>query len=288
MNIQMIPLNRLVPSPANVRKTGRLIGIDELAASIAAHGLLQNLQVRPGSKGKFEVVAGGRRLAALKLLAKRKTIAKTAEIPCHVLNTEDAGEISLAENAVRLPLHPADQFDAFQALTETGKGPEEVAARFGVSTAVVRQRLKLATVSQRLIALYRDDELSLDQLMAFTVSDDAEAQEAAWFGLPEWQREPASIRRALTAAHIGADDRRVRFVTLDVYKAAGGGILRDLFQPEHEGYLTDPALLDRLIDERLVAEAGKVRAEGWQWVEIMPRIVTRMGRDAQRLGKRSA
>ena len=62
MNIEMIPLNKLVPSPTNVRKTGTLTGIDELAASIKAHGLLQNLQVRPGQKGKYEVVAGGRRL----------------------------------------------------------------------------------------------------------------------------------------------------------------------------------------------------------------------------------
>jgi len=48
----------LTPSPANVRKSGTGIGIEELAASIAAHGLLQNLQVRSAKGGKFEVVAG--------------------------------------------------------------------------------------------------------------------------------------------------------------------------------------------------------------------------------------
>ena len=84
MQIEMIPLNKLVPSPANVRKTGASEGIDELAASIAAHGLLQNLRVRPGTNGTFEVVAGGRRLAALKRLAKHKTIPKDAPIPCDV------------------------------------------------------------------------------------------------------------------------------------------------------------------------------------------------------------
>jgi ParB family chromosome partitioning protein len=82
MIIEMIPLNKLVPSPANVRKTGALIGIEELAASIAAHGLLQNLQVRPGEKGKYEVVPGGRRLAELQRLAKARTIGKTEDIAC--------------------------------------------------------------------------------------------------------------------------------------------------------------------------------------------------------------
>jgi ParB family chromosome partitioning protein len=272
MNIQMIPLIQLVRSPANVRKTGPSVGIEELAASIAAHGLLQNLQVRAAAKGKYEVVAGGRRLAALKLLAKQKRIAKDAEIACHVLDAEDAGEISLAENTMREAMHPADQFDAFHSLAGSGKGPEEIAARFGVSPAVVRQRLKLATVSPTLIDLYRADEMTLDQLMAFTVSDDHEVQETAWFGQPEWQRSSAAIRRNLTAAHVEADDPRVAFVGIEAYQAAGGGILRDLFDAEHEGYLIDPALLDRLVTERLEAEAAAVRAEGWKWVEIMPNL----------------
>lgn len=272
MNIQMIPLNQLVPSQANVRKIGCKSGIEELAASIKAHGLLQNLQVRSGSKGKFEVVAGGRRLLALKWLAKQKTLAKDAEISCHILDTEDDGEISLAENTLRLPMHPADQFTAFYALAESGKGVEEIAARFGATAAVVRQRLKLASVSPTLIDLYRTDEMSLDQLMGFTVSDDHEMQEEAWFGQPEWLRGPATIRRVLTAAHVDADECRVRLIGLDAYQAAGGTIVRDLFQPEHEGYLTDPALLDRLVVERLEGEAASVRAEGWKWVEIMPRL----------------
>ena len=270
MTIQMIPLNQLVPSPANVRKTGAGIGIDELAASIKAHGLLQNLQVRPRGKDKFEVVAGGRRLAALKLLVKQKHLAKDFEIACHVLDTEDAGEISLAENTVRVNMHPADQFAAFHALAESGKGHEEIAARFGVAVAVVRQRLKLACVSPSLFDLYRGDQMTLDQLMAFTVSENHAAQEAAWFDQPEWNRRPDTIRRTLTAAHVETDDERVLFVGLTAYQAAGGEIVRDLFQPDHEGYLTDPVLLDRLVAARLTAEAAAVQAEGWKWVEIMP------------------
>jgi ParB family chromosome partitioning protein len=268
MNIQMIPLNRLTPSPANVRKTGMGIGIDELAASIAAHGLLQNLQVRPGKGGKFEVVAGGRRLAALKLLAKQKALSKLAEIGCNVLDDgEDPVEIGLAENIIRLAMHPADQFDAFKAMADQGKGPEEIAARFGCTPAVVRQRLKLATVSPRLMDIYRAGEMNLDQLMAFTVSDDHAAQEAAWFDQPS--HSPSGIRRALTITQVEADDALALFVGVEAYAAAGGPINRDLFQPEHEGYLTDPALLDRLAVAKLNTEAEAIRAEGWAWVEAM-------------------
>jgi ParB family chromosome partitioning protein len=104
MTITMISLSKLIPSAANVRKTGATAGIAELAASIKAHGLLQNLQVRPAESGKFEVVAGRRRLATLKRLARNKDIEKLVEIPCHMIEDGDAAEISLAENVMRLPI----------------------------------------------------------------------------------------------------------------------------------------------------------------------------------------
>jgi ParB-like nuclease domain len=81
MNIQNLPLSQLVPSPANVRKTDRSNGIEQLAASIKAHGLLQNVQVKEAANGQFEVVAGGRRLAALRLLAKHKEIEGARVLP---------------------------------------------------------------------------------------------------------------------------------------------------------------------------------------------------------------
>jgi ParB family transcriptional regulator, chromosome partitioning protein len=272
MNIQMIPLNKLVPSPANVRKTGALNGIDELAANIRAHGLLQNLQVRPGASGKYEVVAGGRRLAALQRLAKVKAIAKTEEVACHVIEAENATEISLAENIIRLPMHPADQYEAFKALVDQGKGPQEIAGRFGCSAAVVKQRLKLGNVNPRLMAMYRQDEIDLDQLMAFAVSDDHAAQEQVWDALPNWNRSPDTIRSHLMVSTVEADDRRVQFVGLKAYKKAGGHVVRDLFQPEHEGYLIDPDVLERLAIRKLEAGAEAIRAEGWKWVVIMPVI----------------
>lgn len=270
MHIQHIPLSKLTPSKSNVRRTGATSGIEDLAASIAAHGLLQNLAVRAVDKQRFEVVAGGRRLAALKRLAKEKRLTKDAPIPCNVLDGEDAEEISLAENVVRLPMHPADQFEAFQRLVDSGKGPEEIAARFGVSVTTVKQRLKLANVSPVLMEAYRAGELDLDRLIAFAVTDDHTAQEACWSDLPSWNNGPNAIRRMLTHAQIDASDRRARFVGLEAYQEAGGQITRDLFQPEHEGWLADAALLERLAVQKLEALADSVRAEGWAWVEIEP------------------
>jgi len=270
MKIKMIPLSQLARSPDNVRKTGEKQAVESLAASIGVHGLLQNLQVRETAKDSYEVLAGAQRLAALTLLVKRKVLERDAKIACNVIDGQDGREISLAENEVRTPMHPADQFEAFKALAEDGKEPEEIAARFGVTASVVRQRLKLASVSPKLMKLYRGEEMVLDQLMAFTVADDHAAQEEAWFGVSGYNRNPSDIRRRLTAAHIPAAAKRARFVGIDAYEAVGGGVVRDLFDTENQGYLIDAALLDRLAAEKLERDAEAVRAEGWKWVEIIP------------------
>jgi ParB family chromosome partitioning protein len=271
MTIETIPLTQLVPSAENVRKTGAKDGIEALAASIAAHGLLQNLQVRPAKGDTYEVVAGGRRLAALKLLAKQKQIAADYPVPCHALDGEDAAEISLAENEMRLPMHPADQFDAFKKLADDGKGPEEIAARFGTTAKIVMQRLKLAVVSPKLISLYRKDEMTLDCLMAFTVCDQHKTQEKVWAALPDWARErPDRIREALTVKHVAADSNLAQFVGIEAYEAAGGAVLRDLFDDDNSGWLTDAALVNKLAAEKLDQIAGVLRGEGWKWIEIIP------------------
>jgi ParB family chromosome partitioning protein len=273
MTIETIPLKQLVPSPENVRKTGAKDGIEALAASIAAHGLPQNLQVRPSEGGTYEVVAGGRRLAALKLLAKQKQIAADYPVPCHALDGSDPTEISLAENEMRLPMHPADQFDAFRKLANDSKTPEEIAARFGTTRRIVEQRLKLAVVSPRLIALYRKDEITLDCLMAFTVSDQQKQQEKVWAALPDWARSrPHAIRDALTEKHIAADSNLALFVGIKTYEAAGGAVLRDLFDDGNSGWLTGTALVNRLASEKLDQAAEAVHAEGWKWVEIIPEL----------------
>src|SRR5271166_6429231 len=268
--IVQIPLNKLTKSDTNVRKTGEN-SITELAASIQAHGLLHNLVVIKTKSDKYQVIAGSRRLAALNKLAKEKVIPKTFDVPCRVVEGEAGTETSLAENVIRTNMHPADQFVAFRGLVDEGIGIEEVAARFGVTPTTVRQRLKLAHVAPRLFELYRTNEITLDQLMALAITDDQAAQEQVWDSTQEWQRQPQALRRALTETKVDASsDRRALLVGVKAYTEAGGQIERDLFQPQHEGYLTDSALLERLVAEKLEALANEVRGEGWKWVEILP------------------
>jgi ParB family transcriptional regulator, chromosome partitioning protein len=268
--IVKIPLNKLTKSDTNVRKTGGN-SIAELAASIQAHGLLHNLVVTKAKSDKYQVIAGSRRLTALNKLAKEKVIPKTLDVPCRVVEGEAGTETSLAENIIRTNMHPADQFDAFRSLVDEGIGVEEVAARFGVTPTTVRQRLKLAHVAPRLFELYRNDKITLDQLMALAITDDHDAQEQVWDSAQEWQRQPQALRRALTETKVDASsDRRALLVGVKAYTEAGGQIERDLFQPQHEGYLTDSALLERLVAEKLEALANEVRGEGWKWVEILP------------------
>lgn len=273
-----VPLCQLRRSRTNVRRTQPKENIEELAASITAHGLLQNLTVRAlqaddkKTEGVYEVVAGGRRLSALKLLARRKRIARDAPVLCLLIDGDDAVEISLAENMARVPLHPADQFEAFSTLHAEGLSVEDIAARFGVSDTIVRQRLKLAAVSPKLMAIYREGDMGLDQLVAFTITDDREAQERVWFDAVPYNRHPQAIRRALTKALVESTDRRARFVGSVVYEAAGGVIVRDLFDPEDGGYFADSILLDRLVAEKLATEADALKHEGWAWVEPMVEV----------------
>jgi len=275
-NLILVPLSRLVlrPTGRNVRKTPRM-SIPELAASIQRVGLLQNLIVIASADGEhYEVVAGGRRLAALKLLAKKRRISKEWEVPCLLVADGTARTASLTENVQREAMHPADQFEAFAALVAEGRPIEDIAADFSVSPLVVQRRLKLANVSPRLLADYRAEAVSLDQLMALAITDDHTAQEVAFYDAPTWQRQPSALRDRLTEREIDAYRHPlVRFVGLDTYEAAGGGVRRDLFAEGDAGvYLTDAALLDRLAQDRLAGIAAEVKAEGWAWVDATPGV----------------
>lgn len=272
-DLLLIPLSRLRPSSRNVRKSGGT-SIPELAASIARVGLLQNLTVvLSPDREHYEVVAGRRRLAALKLLVKRRKLAKDHEVPCLVVPDAAARTVSLTENVQREAMHPADQFEAFAALVAEGRAVEDIAADFGVTPLVVQRRLKLANVSPRLLADYRADAVTLDQLMALAITDDHAAQEAAFYDSPQWQRSPDALRDHLTQEEVDAGrDPVARFVGLDAYEQAGGGTRRDLFADEHSGvFLADTALLDALARNKLATVADEVRAEGWGWVDVAPR-----------------
>lgn len=262
-----IPLTKLTAWEGNVRKTQIKAGIEELAASIKAHGLQQNLVVKKDGN-KFAVVAGGRRLLALQQLAKAGDIEAGYEVPCRITQADDATEISLAENVVRENMHPADQFDAFRKLIDNGSPIEDVAARFGISETVVKQRLKLARVSPAIIKAYRDEELTLEDVMAFTITDDHDAQERVLSEL-ERHQGPREIRAALTENEIAATDKRVRFVTLKAYEKAGGALTRDLFSTDEAGvFIADTALLATMVSDKLEKAAAKTRKQGWKWVEV--------------------
>ncbi|MCP5432698.1 MAG: ParB/RepB/Spo0J family partition protein [Alphaproteobacteria bacterium] len=270
-----IPLNKLILSQSNVRQVKAGVSIEELAEDIARRTLLQSLTVRAvldetgAETGMYEVPAGGRRFRALQMLVDQKRLAPDAPIPC-VIRTEGlAEEDSLAENIQRAPLHPLDQFRAFQTLREKGKSEAEIAAAFFVTPMVVKQRLKLAAIAPALLDLYADDAMTLEQLMTFTVNGDHLRQCQVWEALKNgYNREPYHIRRLLTEGAVRAGDKRARFVGVEAYEEAGGVILRDLFSDADDGWLQDAGLLGRLVAEKLESCAAEIRGEGWKWVEV--------------------
>ncbi|MGE0775583.1 MAG: ParB/RepB/Spo0J family partition protein [Sphingomonadaceae bacterium] len=269
-----IPFSQLVLSQKNVRRVKAGLSIEDLAEDIYRRTLLQSLNVRhvvdaDGQEtGQFEVPAGGRRFRALELLVKTKRMAKDQPVPCVVREAGVAEEDSLAENVMREGLHPLDQFRAFSALIEAGLSEEDIAARFFVSVSTVRQRLRLASVAPSLLDVYADDGMTLEQLMAFTVTDNHARQEQVWEQVNQGHHAPAyQIRRLLTEDAIAASDRRVRFIGLDAYTEAGGYVMRDLFSSDDDGWLQDPALVEQLVGEKLTSVAQEIGAEGWKWVE---------------------
>ncbi len=272
-----IPFDKLRLSQANVRHIKAGVSIEELAEDIARRTLLQSLTVRAivdesgAETGEYKIPAGGRRFRALELLVKQKRLGKTTPIPCVVREGGLAEEDSLAENIQRVALHPLDQFRAFLAMRERGMGEEAIAAAFFVSVSVVKQRLRLASVSPALLDLYAEDAMTLEQLMAFTVNPDHARQEQVWDAVQRgYDKGAHAIRRMLTEATVRASDKRVRFIGLNAYEEAGGAVLRDLFQSDDGGWLTDAGLLEMLVAEKLRDEADAVRAEGWRWVEAAP------------------
>lgn len=270
-----IPLSRLALSPANVRQTQATLSIDALAESIARRSLLQSLSVRPvldesgAETGRYEIQAGGRRYRALQLLVAQKRLDPDAPIPCIIKTSGLAEDDSLAENSDREALHPLDQFRAFQVLRKRGLSEDEIAAAYAVTPAVVRQRLRLAAASPVLLEAYAQDELRLEALMAFCLSEDHARQEQLWGMIQAGQlgAQPYAIKRLLTEDKVEADDKRALFVGQKAYIAAGGTISRDLFDEEDEGYFDDPALLNTLASEKLAAACTALLSQGWKWAE---------------------
>ncbi len=275
-DIITVRLDKLDRDPKNVRKTYRSEGIETLAANIRADGyrVLQNLVVRKAeTRGRFYVIAGERRRLALEYLVELGEIAFDFPVDVKVRDGVDATSISLAENLMREEMHPADQYEAFKVLADEGVSIADIAARFGTTDTIVRRRLALARVAPALLDFYRIEEMSFEQLSAFTISDDHEEQVRVWESLPSWNRYAHTIKAALRRDAIAATDKRIRLIGgLDVYEQAGGEVKRDLFDERAQGYALDLALVERLASEKLEAVAADLRIEGWLWVEIRPEI----------------
>lgn len=234
-----IPFNKLILSQSNVRRIKFGVTIVDLADDIERRGLITGLNVRPqldadgNETGMFEIPAGGRRYLAIELIVKRKRAVPTVPVPCVVKAANDpvlAEEDSLAENTFREPLHPLDEFRGMQRLRDQGEGEEAIAAHFRVTPAVVKQRLKLASVSPKLHEVYAAGDMTLDHLMAFTISDDHARQEQVWDLLPHSRdQSPQFIKDKLNEDMVPVGDRRVRYIGVDTYFAAGGSApARDL------------------------------------------------------------
>ena len=269
--IQSIPLAQLRLSPRNVRKTGAT-AVDELAASIAAEGVLNNLVVTAANDGQFEVEDGGRRLQALQLLRSEGRLTDAlSNVPCHVVEAERGTEAGLTANLMRQAMHPADEFLAFQQLVTEGKAIEEIATRFGKTPRHIEQRLRLANVRPDLFEIYRAGGMNIDQLTALATTDNHELQRQAWeTARSEYERSPTHLRDFITRESVRSDSALPQFVGLDAYEQAGGRVRTDLFS-EHV-YLLDLPLLDSLALDRLEAIADRLRADGWAWVETRVNI----------------
>ena len=281
--------------PENVRKYEQeaedVVNIyqAQLVASIAAHGLLHGLVVVPHEEGAppYLVVAGGRRLEAVRHLMANETWSEDASIPClvvHDLDSADVAEISLAENKARHALSVADEIEAFSVMMLGGSTAMEVAERFGYSERIVMQRVKLASAHPDLRERFRKEELSFNALCAFAVMDSQQDQIDVWNALmanredesiPEYNRYDGEmgsqeVGRFLDNRRIRIGDQRVTYAGLEAYKEAGGGIETDLFGNRDHTYLLDEDVLNRLVLDKLAAEAQeKGLHDQWAWVEPM-------------------
>ena len=277
--IREIPLSRLALAPENVRKTPPDASADaSLKASIAALGLLENLVVRADDAAeddaeRFAVVAGGRRLKAMQELVEDKVFDADHPVPCQVRSGDaEPAELSLAENVIRIAMHPADQVVAFTKLSDAGQSVSAIAARFGASERVVEQRLRLGNAAPELLDAYRADQIDLEVLKAFAVTADRERQMAVWEQVSGQGYRPSAgqVKRLLTEERVPGGAAIARFVGVDAYEAAGGQVMRDLFAEEYEHgvWFEDPVLLEKLATGKLQAAADEL-ATRWKWAVPM-------------------
>ncbi|GGC23712.1 ParB/RepB/Spo0J family partition protein [Pseudoduganella buxea] len=265
--------DQMVVSKYNVRK--RQPDNTVLKGLVITHGVLQNLicfeQLKNGKPtGLLEIVSGRQRHTVVGEAIAEGLLPEDYGIPYLLVTEDEAIDISLAENCGRVDMHPADLADAMLALAQHGRAIDDIALTYSLAPIEVRRRLKLAKVAPRLFELYRNDQATLQQMIALTITDSHKAQEHAWEALPANRRMPAELRRLLTSRAIDiSTDRLGKYVGMPAYEHAGGVIRRDLFSDTGTGYIEDTALLYRLATNKLQRYRDKLmKSEKLHWVDM--------------------
>ncbi len=253
-----VPLSRLSPSRRNPRKVKPSPQSHQsLVAMIRAQGLLQPLVIRPveGKPRHFEVIAGHRRLRALKEIHRSDGDPK---IPCMLrdVDAETADAMSLGENFGREPMHPLDEAEAFDKLaSQDGKDAQAIAAEFGVGEKYVRQRMKLAGLADEVKAAYRDGQIATAVAEAFaSVPPDKQAQ--VWQETAGHPRHADHVRNVIANDWIDASHALFDLSTLPA-AAVSGDLFSDRVLIERQAFMAAQA-------EALAAERTKLVEEGWK------------------------
>ena len=250
-----VPLASLIKSPLNVRTVPYSEeSVSELAESIKGVGLLQNLVVHVLSGDRYGVAAGGRRLAALNMLAERNILPAGWPVRVKIIPQELATAASMTENGHRRDMHPAEQIAGFRAMAQEGKTPAQIGDLLGYSPRHV-QRLaedRITTEHCQALALEND---TARQVQVFEA-----ACQSGWGGKPDVR----VIRNLITESEVAvAGNSKFRFVGADAFSP--DELRTDLFSDDGDGYV-DRVALDAALLEKLQAVAEFLReAEGWEW-----------------------
>lgn len=264
-----VPLASLIKSPLNVRTVPYSAeSVSELAGSIQGVGLLQNLVVHTLPGERYGVAAGGRRLAALNMLAERGIIPADWPVRVKIIPQELATAASMTENGHRRDMHPAEQIAGFRAMAQEGKTPAQIGDLLGYSPRHVQRMLKLADLAPVILDALAEDRITTEHCQALALENDTARQvqvfeaacQSGWGGKPEVQ----TIRRLVTESEVAvAGNTKFRFVGADAFSP--DELRTDLFSDNEGGYV-DCVALDAALLEKLQAVAEFLReAEGWEW-----------------------
>lgn len=278
--IEMVPLSALVKSPLNVRIIPYPVeSVREMADSILAVGLIQNLVVHSLPDGLSGVAAGGRRLAALQLLLSEQRIDAGYLVVVKRVSDDLAVVASMVENNQRAAMHPAEQISGFRTLSEQGKTPAQIGDQLGYSSRHVQRMLKLANLAPELLSLLAENKLDVDQCQALSLENDPVRQMEIYERVKaQHSYAPAHmLKRAITDTEIG-----VMFIGREMYESAGGVVREDLFSAQEGDGTADGVLVERLVQEKLESAALAIELqEGWSWSLAREGAVRNYGDDRE-------